>query len=308
MRPGLVVAAIAIALPLAMAAGRPSRESYRSEDALKAKIAELRSEVAMLRARSGDPDAKRPAESGNTASEGSDLEATKVRVTPPAIDEIRALLRSPNRARQGLGLKALGSLSARDERLALLRETLEGADAGLKGRALSLLKTAGGAESVALAVGVLQKEGPSWLRSQAAGVLGELGDAAALPALLDASQSGDLQLRASAVAALDRLGQPAPLQDLIWTLAGLLDHPDGRKRQDAVDLLSAFRTPAVLPGLAKALGDPTDSRVREAAADALGHTRLPEAIPYLEGALQDSEHRVRQAARHALDTLRAEGK
>jgi HEAT repeat protein len=220
------------------------------------------------------------------------------------INGIAALLRSRNPVERGGGLRGLGSLASRAEKIAILRETLDGADAGTKSRALSLLKTVGGADAVALAAGVLQGGGPSWLRSQAASVLGDLGDPAALGPLLDVSREEDLQVRAYAVAALDQLGHAAPLRETLTALAGLLDHPDGRKREDAVELLSTFRTPAVLPALAVALVDPTNSRIREAAADALGRTRRLEAVPYLEGALGDSEPGVREAARRALDAIR----
>lgn len=298
------VAVVAIATAVAV---RSPVEDPESRNALKAKIAELRAEIARLRVERGALDEQRPPEESRempSAGPARPVEPSEARKAPHSLEEIRSLLRSRSRAQQGLGLKALGSLTLRDDPLPLLKEILEGSDAGMKSRALSLLKALGGAESAALAVGVLQKDGPSWLRSQAASVLGDLGDSAALSSLLDASRTGDLQVRAGAAAALNQFGQPAPLQELIATLAEMLDHPDGRMREDAVDLLSTFRTPAVFSTLAKALGDRTNSRIRESAADALGQTRLAEAIPYLEGALNDSEPGVRRAAQHALDTLR----
>lgn len=298
------IVVIVIAGAVAVAAGRSPAEHACPEAALKVKVSELRAEVARLRGGRGVPDVEQPpAGSGETPSERQ-VEVAEGGEAPLPLEAIPALLGSRSRAEQGLGLKAIGSLALREDKVALLREVLEGGDAAMKSRALPLLKTVGGAESVALAAGVLRKDGPSWLRAQAALALGELGDAAALAPLIDASRTGDLQVRAGAVAALDRLGQPAPLQELIGTLAEMLDHPDGRMREDAVGLLSTFRTPAVFSTLAKALGDRTNSRIREAAADALGQARLAEAIPFLEGALHDSEPGVRQAAQHALDAIR----
>jgi HEAT repeat protein len=157
----------------------------------------------------------------------------------------------------------------------------------------------------ALAAGVLRKDGPSWLRAQAASVLGEIADPSALPVLLEVARTDDLDVRASAASSLDRLGHSAPLQDLIATLAEMLGHRDGGKREDAVSLLSSLQTPSTMPSLVRALGDPTNSRVREAAAEALGRSRLAPAIPALEAALDDPEPRVREAARQAIDTLRA---
>lgn len=290
----LASAIAAIVILITVAAGRSPAEPSRSEAALKAKIVELRAEIAKLHGERRVPAAEGPSAGSHAA--------------PPErpVEEVPApLIKSRSRAEQGLALKGLGSLAGREEKLALLRGMMEGADAGMKSRALSLLKTVGGADSVALAAGVLQKDGPAWLRSQAASVLGDLGDPAALGPLLDASRADDLQVRAGAVAALDRLGQSAPLHELLGTLAGMLDHPDGRVREDAVELLSSFRTPAVFSTLAKALGDPTNSRIREAAVDVLGQSRLAEAIPYLDKALNDSDPGVRAAAQHGLDAIRA---
>jgi HEAT repeat protein len=218
-------------------------------------------------------------------------------------ERVRALLRGRRREDRALALRSLESLPDRAEKMALLGEALEGADDRTKSRVLSILRSLGGSDSAALALEIFRAEGPPWLRAYAASVLGELGDPAALPDLLDASRGGDLQIRTGAAAALDRLGQPAPLWEVIASLALMLDHPDGAKREDAVDLLSGLRTPEAIAPLAKALADPTNSRVRAAAADALGQTRLAAAIPSLEAALGDPEPSVRRAAARALETL-----
>lgn len=307
----LVSALAALAVAIAMTAGRSPIEAPRSDAALKARIAELRAEVAGLRRGRRIPEPKGPAsESREKPSVGLDrpVEASRGLPVPLRLEEIRDLLRSPSRAEQGLGLKALGSLEFRGEKLALLGELLEGGDAGMKSRALTLLKTLGGTDPVALAAAVLQKDGPSWLRSQAARVLGDLGDPTALLPLLEATGTNDLQVRAAAAASLDQLGLPAAQLDLIATLAEMLDHPDGRVREDAIDTLSTFTTPAVLSALAKALGDRSNSRIRESAAEALGQMRLTEAILPLEGALNDSDPGVRKAAQLALDAIRSAGK
>ncbi|HEX7897528.1 MAG TPA: HEAT repeat domain-containing protein [Planctomycetota bacterium] len=276
----LAPAIAAIAITVALAAGRSPAPRPGSGIPRKADVAEPRA-----------PDVESPSDRPPEAA-------------PLPIKDIPALLKSRNPAERGRGLRALGSLASRAERIAALRETLNGADTGTKSRALSLLKAVGGADAVSLAAGVLRADGPSWLRAQAASVLGDLGDASALAPLLDVSRGEDLQVRAGAVAALDQLGHAAPLRELIGTLAEMLDHPDGRKREEAVDLLSTFRTPAVFPALAVALGDRTNSRIREAAADALGQSRRAEAAPYLEGALGDAEPGVREAARRGLDAIR----
>ena len=202
------------------------------------------------------------------------------------------------------GLQAAASTADREEKLTLLRGLLNGQDAGRKSRALTILRGMQGADAAALAVDVLRKEEPSWLRAQAASVLGEIADPSAVPALLEAARSEDLDVRAGAATALEQFGHAAPLRELIAGLTTLLDHADAGKREDAVFVLSSLQTPATMPALVKALGDPASSRVREAAADALGRTKLTEAIPPLEAAFSDSEPRVRDAAREAVAALR----
>lgn len=276
IRHASVLAAIAIVVGIAVAATRPSPE----DPALRAKIVRLQAEVARLRA--VPPGPAEPA--GRTAPS-----------VPPAAQA---------QPRGKPDLRSVASIADREEKLALLRDLMRGSDAGLKSRALSILRDLRGPEAAALAVGVLQKDGPSWLRAQAAGVLGEIADPTAMPALLEASRSEDWDIRAGAAAALDRFGHSGPLQELIAGLVGMLDHRDGGKREDAVFLLSSLRTPSALPGLVKALGDPTNSRIREAAADALGRSQFAAAIPYLETAAADPEPNVREAARLAIESLR----
>jgi len=216
----------------------------------------------------------------------------------------RAPSRSVRRREASPGLQAVDAALGRDERIARLKDVLRGKDLPLKSRVFPYLRAIGGPEAVALAADVLQGEGPPWLRARAADLLGELGLPTAFPALLEATRSEDLVVRASAAAALDRLGQPAPLWELIGTLSERLDDPDVAKRAEAVDILIGMPSRAAWPVLVKALGDPADSRLREAAADALGRTRLAEAVPFLEKALRDPEAGVRRAAERALGTIR----
>jgi len=271
IRPALSVAAVAIVVLIAAAATR----SPSGEAAPRPKVA--------------GPRAIPPAEP-----------------RPAAVPRYSESPKQPERTRteQKLALRTAASLATRDEKLVLVRDLLAGSDASLKSRALSVLRGLPGPEAAALAVGVLRKDGPSWLRAQAASVLAELGDPTAVPSLLDAARSEEWDVRAGAAAALDRFGHSGPLRELIGGLVEMLDHPDGGKREDAVFLLSSLQTPATLPGLLKALGDPTNSKIREAAADALGRSRLPEAIPSLEAAAADPDANVREAARAAIESLR----
>lgn len=275
-------AAIAIVVLIAVAATRPSP----ADPALQAKISCLEAEVGRLRA----------ARKTSTVNESP--------AAPSSSGPIVQAETPRKKVGASAGLRTLASITDRQEKLKLLRDLLHGSDAGLKSRALSALRDFHDAEAAALVLPVMRESGPSWLRAQAASVLGDIADPSALPALLEASQSEDWDLRAGAASSLDRFGHSAPLQQVIAGLVELLDHPDGGRREDAVCLLSSLQTPSTLPGLLKALGDPTNSRIREAAADALARSQLPAAIPYLETALRDPEPNVREAARLAIESLR----
>lgn len=277
---GCAVAAIAILI--AVAATRRSSE----EPVLRARIAGLRAEVAQLRSVQPAPP-QAPARSD---------------AVPPPPQASKSPIRV--QARHDPRLQAASAGVPREEKLALLGDLLKGSDPSRKSRALSILRGLRGPDAAALAIAVLQEEGPSWLRAQAASVLGEIADPSALPALLEASRSEDLDLRASAASSLDRFGHSGPLHELIAGLVGMLEDADGGKREDAVFLLSSLQTPSTLPGLVKALGDRANSRVREAAAEALGRSKLAPAIPPLEAAFNDPEPRVRDAARAAVAALR----
>jgi hypothetical protein len=161
----VVCAVAAIAILIAVAASRPPSE----EPVLRARIAGLRAEVAQLRsAQGGSSDDRAPSP------------ATATPWKSP-------VLASRVQARHDPRYQAARAAMPREEKLSLLRDLLKGSDPSLKSRALSLLRGLQGPDAAACAVSVLQGDGPSWLRAQAASVLGEIADPSALPALLEAS-------------------------------------------------------------------------------------------------------------------------
>jgi HEAT repeat protein len=110
------------------------------------------------------------------------------------------------------------------------------------------------------------------LRAYAAGVLGDYGERAvpAVPALIDCIEDEVLTLRGPAVSALVRIGDPAVLP-LVGCLAD--EH----------------------------------SSVRDAAEEALVRIGGPEVVRALTEALTSEGPRLREAAEHALERIRAAG-
>ena len=81
-----------------------------------------------------------------------------------------------------------------------------------------------------------------------------------------------------------------------------LDHPDAKKREQAVWALLQIGQPASIPPLAKALQHP-DSKTRGDAAWALGEIGHPAAIPSLAKALQHADGETRGYAALALNNI-----
>jgi HEAT repeat protein len=135
------------------------------------------------------------------------------------------------------------------------------------------------------------------VRWAAAAALERIGDAAAVPGLLEALHDADADVRWAAAAALERIGDAAAVPGL---LAALRDANAGVRRA-AAEMLGQIGDATAVPGLLHALGD-ADERVREAAAAALGQIGAP-AVPGLLAALRDADADVRWAAAEALGEI-----
>ena len=310
---GLVVFVLSVALIRALTRG-PQPEDRGAEKQLRDEIARHASTISDLEQQFARATAQRDTSSALTSEEpgeptvGAAEEPGRARSGPQSegerltAEQIRSLLRSGSRGDRTRALRAIGSLENREEKVSLLREALASGDVGTRMRALGMLKDIGGTESVDLALGVLQGDGPSWLKGRAAATLGGLGGPESVGALLEAYRSEDLRTRTGAALALNRLGQPGPIQEMIPAATAMLDHPDGAVREDGVELLGKLGTLSVLAPLGRALQDP-NSRVRREAVSALGRTRLTEAVPLLEQALSDPSPSVSGGAKRAIENI-----
>ena len=160
----------------------------------------------------------------------------------------------------------------------------------------------------------------------------QLGKASAVPGLIRALRSNDVDDIQRAGEALARIGAPAvePLagevergsQTAAWSLGQMgaaagpgvaalqraLSHPERRMRQTAVEALGKIGAPArgAVPALLGVLRGDARRRVRKRVPDTLVRIGVcsPEVLAGLSRAAAGSSHRVRRAARKALEQLR----
>jgi HEAT repeat protein len=141
----------------------------------------------------------------------------------------------------------------------------------------------------------------SWVRRNAATMLGNLDEKAVLPALLKALDDRDSWVRRSAIEALGNRDEKAVLPALLKAL----DDRDSWVRRSAVEALGNRDEKAVLPALLKALDD-EDFNVRRRAVEELGKLGSEATIPGLLKALEDENFMVRRSTVKALETLSRE--
>ena len=114
------------------------------------------------------------------------------------------------------------------------------------------------------------------LAFKAAGALGKIGDAMAVPILLEALRGDDLWVRAASTGALIKIGSPA-VDGLIEALGD--DQP--AVRRSAAKALGKIGDAAAVLGLIEALDD-QDRPVRRFAYEALARIGTPEALAALQ--------------------------
>jgi HEAT repeat protein len=179
--------------------------------------------------------------------------------------------------------------------LPMLAETLRARNEAAFNMALVAVREVPGRGVTEVAVASLTELSPG-RKAKLIGVLGERGDAAALPAVLEASQAGDVNVRVAAISALESLGDVSAVPVLIAVAA----------RSDKETARLARATLANLPGeeidqaLLKKLTDGGEARSRPALLAAVGERGLYSAVPTLSKAAMAPEDPVRLAAIRSL--------
>jgi len=136
------------------------------------------------------------------------------------------------------------------------------------------------------------------VRRSAAGALGNIGDAQAIPRLLKLLEDSDSDVRRSAAEALGKIGDAQAIPGLLK----LLEDSDSDVRRSAADALGNIGDAQAIPRLLKLLED-SDSYVRSRVADALGNIGDAQAIPGLLKLVEDSDFYVRHRVAQALGNI-----
>jgi HEAT repeat protein len=145
-------------------------------------------------------------------------------------------------------------------------------------------------------------DGPVLARARAAHALSKLGDARAVPALIDRLTDHELAVREKCVLALGQLGGDKAMN----ALAALLGDHQPELATAVSRALESFGEQA-LPALVARIGD-RDPQVRAQVVDLLGFTGSANAVPHLCGAAEDEHPSVRIRVLTALAALRKHGR
>ncbi len=152
-----------------------------------------------------------------------------------------------------------------------------------------------GAPAVEPLIHVLQDDSSSLRQQRAALVLGEIGDARAIPSLLAALHHADEEVRAEAAAALGSFTDAEAVGDLLVAL----EDESALVRAKAAWSLGNFDDVRTIEKLLRATDDP-DAQVRRGAIWSLAKLQVEQAIPKFKAALQDPDKEVQQLAVVAL--------
>ncbi len=191
-----------------------------------------------------------------------------------------------------------GLLAAGDEAAwALIIKTLTTDEPKMWGTAAAFAREIPGTEATKALAAALAKLSPT-AQVLLLGALAARGDAAALPAVLDATKSNEESVRVAALAALGRLGDASSVP----LLSAIAAKGQGAEQGAARRSLQELRGKDVDPALIAAVGA-GESPLRVEAIRVLAARNTAAAVPALLKAAEDADKGVRSEAMNALGAL-----
>ena len=141
----------------------------------------------------------------------------------------------------------------------------------------------------------LRSDASEKVRETAAWALGERGDRSAIPALVAALGSRNVEIRRKAVWAMGEIGPKSAPPELI----AMLKDPDEDVRATTAWALHEIEDPAAVPGLQAALNAEKDESMQELYIRALGAIG-EKSVDAIRGMLTSSNPRIKAMAVRAL--------
>jgi len=188
-----------------------------------------------------------------------------------------------------------------EENILEIRSMLDDPEGGVRATALNALVGLEVPDSGILALGALQDE-DGFVRRIAAKLLGDIGDPASVPILVELlHRDVDPTVRQSSAESLELLGGDEAVAGLVL---GLKDPIKGVRLAAARGIRNLDPNAAISEMARLALEDPI-WEIRVQATRALGNTGDPAVLPVLERALDDEDKNVRAAASNALSVHEA---
>ncbi len=210
-------------------------------------------------------------------------------------DRLRGTTKAPHQVRAG-GLR--GAILVRGKQgLPLLVEAVRGDDHILVAAAARAAMEMSGTEVAQALAGELGKLAGD-KKILIIQTLGNLGDAAAMPALSAAAKTGEKSVRVAAIRALPMIGDAAAAPLLLK----LMSDADAEVAQAAQENLAALSGPKADAAVAAMLKSP-DAETRRVAVELLGRRRVAGAVADLLKAAEDSDQSVRVASLKVLGGL-----
>lgn len=187
----------------------------------------------------------------------------------------------------------------RAKAVAALGERLTDAHAEVRERSAWALGEIEDAAAVPALTRALRQNSDRGLRSRAAWAMGEIEDASAVEGLVAVLTDPDVELRKQAAWALGEIESGLAVNGLVRALADA----EVVVRKQAAWALGEIEDSAAVPGLVAALAGDADVTVRSEAAWALGEIESASAVAGLVSALKDADWSVRKMAAWALGEI-----
>jgi HEAT repeat protein len=182
----------------------------------------------------------------------------------------------------------------------LLIEQLAAPDVEVREAAVMILGQVGDPAAVPALVDLLVQDDE--LTITTAGALAKIGDRRASNALLDLLGHPSAAVRQAVISAINSLGHP----DMARQTIALIQDPDPRVRESAVKIAGYFGYPECADLLLAAATTDDDENVRRAAVEHLPYVEDGRVVATIRRALQHESPAVRAAAAHAYGALEDE--